>query len=221
MEIQELKTLWEQSESRLAASLRLNTLLLQQANLRKAEGSLQRLKRGVVAELVLNLVGLVLIGSFAADHVREPRFLVPAAALGAYAVGLLIAGVRQIVAIAGLDYDEPVVAIQTRLETVRLMRVRSTLALLLFAPLMWVPLLIVVLRGLFGVDTYTVSAEWLAANALFGLAVIPAAIFLARRFGERLGRMSFMRGLADAIAGRSLAAALDSLDAVRRFERDD
>jgi hypothetical protein len=221
MEIHELKNLWEQSERRLAASLRLNTLLLQQANLRKAEGSLQRLKRGVVAEFVLNLVGLVLIGSFAADHVREPRFLIPAAALGAYAVGLLIAGVRQIVAIAGVDYDEPVVAIQTRLETLRLLRVRMTLAVLLFAPLMWVPLLIVALRGLFGVDAYAINAAWLAANVLFGLAVIPVAIFLARRFGDRLERTGFMRGLADAIAGRSLAAALDSLDSIRRFERDD
>jgi hypothetical protein len=221
MEIHELKNLWEQSERRLAASLRLNTLLLQQANARKSEGSLQRLSRGILAELTVNLVGLVLIGSFAADHVREPRFFIPALTLGAYAIGLLIAAVRQMVMIAGVDYDEPVVAIQKRLEALRLLRARTTLAVLLFAPLMWVPLLIVALRGFFGVDAYALNAAWLAANVLFGLAVIPVAVFLARRFGDRLKRMGFMRGLADAIAGRSLAAALDSLDAVRRFERDD
>ncbi|HEY6327454.1 MAG TPA: hypothetical protein VIW73_13200 [Candidatus Cybelea sp.] len=198
MEIQELKTLMEQSERRLAP--------------------LQRLKRGIVAELALNLVGLILIGSFAADHAREPRFLIPAVALGAYAVGLLIAGVRQIVAVAGVDYDEPVVTIQKRLEALRLLRVRTTLAVLLFAPLMWVPLLIVALRGFFGVDAYAINPAWLGANVLFGLAVIPAAVFLARRYGERLG---WMRGLTDAVAGRSLAGALDSLDSVRRFERDD
>ncbi len=221
MEIQELKNLWEQSERRFAASLRLNTLLLQQANLRKSEGSLQRLSRGVAAELAVNLVGLILIGSFAANHVREPRFLIPAVALGAYAVAVLIAGVRQLVAIAGVDYDEPVVAIQKRLESLRLLRVRTTLAVLLFAPLMWLPLLIVALRGLFGVDAYTLDVTWLAANVLFGFAVIPAAIFVARRYADRLGRTGLMRGLADAVAGRSLAAALDSLDSVRRFERDD
>ncbi|MBV8345618.1 MAG: hypothetical protein JO190_11615 [Candidatus Eremiobacteraeota bacterium] len=221
MEIQELKDLWARSERRLTASMRLNVLLLEQANLRKTDGSLQRLSRGIVAELILNFLGLVLIGSFAADNVREPRFLVPAVLLGAYAVGLLIAGVCQIVAIAGVDFDEPVVAIQKRLEALRLLRVRTTLGVLLFAPLMWVPLLIVALRGLFGVDAYAAGVAWLAANVAFGLAIIPVAIFIARRYGDRLRRTGLMRGLTDAIAGRSLAAALESLDAIQRFERDD
>jgi len=221
VEIQELKDLWARSERRLTASMRLNVLLLEQANLRKTDGSLQRLSRGIVAELILNFLGLVLIGSFAADNVREPRFLVPAVLLGAYAVGLLIAGVCQIVAIAGVDFDEPVVAIQKRLEALRLLRVRTTLGVLLFAPLMWVPLLIVALRGLFGVDAYAAGVAWLAANVAFGLAIIPVAIFIARRYGDRLRRTGLMRGLTDAIAGRSLAAALESLDAIQRFERDD
>ncbi len=221
MEIQEVKDLWERSERRLAASLQLNARLLQQANLRTTAGSLRHLSRGLVAELAINFAALVLVGAFAADHAREPRFLIPAVLIGAYAIALLSAGVRQIVAIAGADYDEPVVAIQRRLETLRLLRVRTTLGVLLFAPLMWVPLLIVALRGFWGADAYAAGSAWLAANVLFGVAVIPIAIFVARRYGHRLAPMTTMRRIADAIAGRTLAVALASLDAIQRFERDD
>jgi hypothetical protein len=125
------------------------------------------------------------------------------------------------VEINAVDYDEPVVAIQRKLEQLRLSRIRTTLATLLFAPLMWVPLLIVGLRA-FGVDLLAVtSASWLAANVLFGFAVIPLAVFVARRYGQRLGQSTLMRSLADEVAGRSLIAALNSLDTIRRFEEAD
>ena len=85
---------------------------------------------------------------------------------------------------------------------------------------MWVPLVIVAMQAFFGVDLYAAGPAWLAANALFGLAVIPLAVFAAKRYGSRLREVSALGALADAIAGRSLAAALDSLDAIRRFEEE-
>lgn len=221
MELDELKQLWRESNQKLEASMRLNTHLLQQANLGKTGDSLKRLARGLWFELGVNLVAVILLGSFAGDHVRESRFLIPAAALAVYAIALLVAGLAQLVDISGVDYDEPVVAIQKRLEQLRLRRIRATLWTLLFAPLMWVPLLIVVLQGLFGVDVYAAAGPgWLVANALFGLAVIPLSILIARRYASALERFSLTRALADAIAGRSLSAALASLDAIVRFEDD-
>ncbi len=217
MELDEMKALWAQSNRALEASMRLNTLLLQQQNFRAADTSLKRLARGIAFELIVNLTGIVLLGLFAA-HAREPRFLIPAIALGLYAIALVIAGARQLAAIGAIDYDEPVVAIQKRLLDLRLARVRVTISTLLFAPLMWVPLIIVLLRGILGVDVYAAGSVWLVANGLFGLAVIPVAIAIAKRYGPRLARATPVRALADEIAGRSLATALNALDAVRRFE---
>ena len=50
------------------------------------------------------------------------------------------------------------------------------------------------------------------------LAVIPFAIFIAKRYGSRIASHTPLRWLADEIAGRSLAEALDLLDAIRRFK---
>ncbi len=218
MEIDEIKSLWAESNRRLEASTRLNTTLLAQWNLRKTDTALSWMAREIAFELIVNAIGVVLIGLFASAHLHEPRFLIPAAMLDCYAIALIVAGARQLAAVRSLDYDEPVVAIQKRLEQLRLLRVRTTLATLLFAPLMWVPLLIVGLRGIFGVDVYAAGTAWLAANLLFGIAVIPAAVFVARRYRRWFESSKQMRPLADAIAGRSLTTALDSLDAIRRFE---
>jgi hypothetical protein len=221
MELDDLKELWTQSNRKLEASMRLNTLLVQQMNLGKTESYVRRLSWGAWVEVGLNLLAVALLGSFAAGHLREPRFLIPALALAGYALALLIVRVRELAELASIDYAEPVVAIQKRLEGLRIRRIRATVWTLLFAPLMWVPLLVVVLRGLFRVDIYAVAApSWFLANLLFGLAVIPVGILLARRYGDVFERSSRARSLADAIAGRSLAAALDALDTIRRFEGD-
>ena len=64
------------------------------------------------------------------------------------------------------------------------------------------------------------SPAWLAANATLGLVVIPVAIAVAKAYGSKLERATPMRFLADEIAGRSLAAALDDLAAIRRFAEE-
>jgi hypothetical protein len=217
MEIEQLKVLWNESNRKLEAGTRLNTRLLQQWNLRKVDTSLKRLARGITFEIVVNLAGIGLLGWFAADHVAEPSFLIPAVMLDIYAIALVIAAARQLFELNKLDYDGPVVEIAGRLQRLRVARLRTTMWTLLFAPLMWLPLGIVAMRGLFGVNIYAASPAWLTANLFFGLAVIPIAIFIARRFGERLGRSTAARALADEIAGRSLAKALDDLAAIERF----
>ncbi len=218
MELDDVKALWSESNRRLEASMRLNVAVLQRVNLQAADTHLTRLARGIAFELIANVAAIALLGSFMAGVWHEPRFLLPAIALDLYAIALVIAGARQLAALRAVDFDEPVVAVQQRLDRLRLGRVRTTLGTLLFAPLMWVPLMIVAARGFFGVDLYADGGGWLAANALFGLAVIPIAVLAARRYGPRLARSTPMRALADAIAGYSLTRALNLLDALRRFE---
>ena len=85
----------------------------------------------------------------------------------------------------------------------------------------WIPLAIVLLKGLGGVDLYAVSdfmPRFIAWNIAFGLAFIPLAIWVAKVFGEQMTESTFMRKLGDSLAGRDLAAAKDFLDRLSRFE---
>jgi hypothetical protein len=218
MELDEIKELWAESSRKLEASMRLNTELLQRWNLRTVDTSLRRLARGIALELVVNLAAVVMLGAFAAANVSEPRFLFPAIALDVCAVALVIAGARQLAAIRMLDYDEPVVSIQKKIEALRILRIRTTFWTLAVAPLLWLPVAIVLLRGLFGVDLYAAGAAWLLGNIGFGLAILALGAAIAKRHGPHLAEGTSIREAADIIAGRSLSEALNALDSIRRFE---
>ena len=221
MELDDFKNLWNDYDRKLIASMRLNTLFLQQTNLSRVQTSLNALSRGLTFEVVLNVIAILLIGSFAGDRAGEARFFFPAILLGAYAVAVTAAAIYQLVQIRALDYDEPVVAIQQKLEHLKIQRIATTKWTFLSAFLMWVPFLIVALKGLFGVDAYrALGLVYLTVNAVAGIAVIPLGLWFSKRFGKRISRTVFGRTLVDDLAGRSLATALASLDAIRRFEAE-
>jgi hypothetical protein len=92
---------------------------------------------------------------------------------------------------------------------------------LLLAPLLWTPLLIVALEGFLRVDAYnTVGAAYLLANLLFGLAIIPPAIWLSKKFGYRMDRSPKIQRLMKDLAGYNLNAASDFLATLSEFEEE-
>lgn len=224
MDLDDLKQRWADQDRKLDANLRLNARLLRThtATLGKAETALGRLSWLLGIGLALDFLVLLWLGSFAADHAADARFLIPAVVLGTGVIALALAAVHQLLAIGRLDLGEPIVAIQRRLESLRLLRTRETQITLLLSPLLWIPLLIVALKGLLGVDAYTFSdGRWLAANVLFGLAVIPVALWTAHRYADRLQRSPVARRLARDLAGYNANAAVGFLAALARFEQEE
>jgi hypothetical protein len=222
MNLDDMKQLWEAQDEKLDTLLRLNTRLLQAPVLGKAESALRRLSFLLGIELLLNVLVALWLGSFLWDHAAEPRFLLPAAVLHLGVIALLAACIRQLVAIGSLDYSAPIVEIQKRMEALRAQRIRATMLTFLGAPLLWTPLLIVGLKGLLGLDAYAIlSARYLIANALFGLAVIPLVVWIARRYADRMGRSPLVQRLLRDIAGTNLNAAAGFLSRIERFAAEE
>ncbi len=221
MDLQEMKDRWADYDRKLEASLRLNTRVLREINLGRVDSSLKRLSRLLVFELLADLAAVVILGMFIAGHAGEMRFLAPALVLGVCAVAFVMKSIRQLVALHGLDYSAPVVVIQKQLEALRIERIRATKWVLLLSPLLWTPLLIVALEGLFGVDAYLfLDGTWLATNLLFGLAFIPLMLWTARRFAGRWQGSPLVQRLMDDLAGRSLVEAAGFLGVLSRFEEE-
>ena len=222
MDLDDLKQRWEDQDRKLDASLRLNARVLQASTLIKAETALRRLSRLLGIGLFLDLLLVLGLGSFAADHAADARFLIPAVVLGVGVIALAIAAVHQLLAIGRLDFGEPIVTIQRRLESLRLQRIRETQITLLVSPLLWIPLLIVALKGLLGVDAYALlDGRWLAVNVLFGLAVIPLGLWAARRYADRFQGSPVLRRLLRDLAGTNVNAAAGFLAMLTRFEQEE
>lgn len=221
MDLQDLKDRWAEYDRKLDTSLRLNTRILREVNLSRVDSSLKRLSRLIIFELLASLGVAVALGMFIASHIQETRFLVPAAALDLCALALVIASIRQLAALHGLDYSAPVVAIQKQLEALRIERIRATKWTLLLSPLLWTPLMIVAIEAMFGVDVYLfLDGAWLAANLLFGLAFIPLMLWAARHFATRWKGSPLLQSLMDDLAGRSLVVATGFLSELSRFEEE-
>jgi hypothetical protein len=221
MDLDTLQKNWAEQDRRLERVLRLDAQVLRRVAFAQTRTHLDRLRRWLVLALLQDVLAVLLFGSFVADHLVEPRFLVPGLLLHLLAIGALGSTVRQLVLARGLDLALPVAAAQHRLAELRRLRLATTKWILVLAPLVWTPLLIVALRGLLGADIYRAPLQgWLLGNALFGVACVPLLLWLARRFADRLDRSPFLQRLARDLAGVNLTAAQAELLAVAEFERE-
>lgn len=230
MNLDDLKTRLAEQDAKLDRVLRLNETAVRELQLSKAKSSLRWLVPRIVVELVVRVVAVVWLGDFIAGHLWEPRFLLPAVILDLFAIALTGSAIRQLVAIASLNYSLPVVAVQKELGKLRVLRVRTAKWTLILSFVLWFPVLVVLFEGLFGVDVWMILGvigdrhesfyTWVVANVVFSLAVALGMIWVANRYADRADRSPAIKRLVDDFAGRSLTRALASLDAIVRFEAE-
>jgi hypothetical protein len=217
MERDDLHEAWASLEAHLQRTERLNDLLVTHSMTQGAQTTLARGKHRLVAEIALNYIAVVALGAFAADRSGQIATIVSAAILAASLIAINVVLIGIALAIGRLDYEEPVVAIQTALERIQMRRARLTAITLVAGPLLWPPMLVVLL-SLFGLDAFHVlGIPYLAANAAFGLTVGIFAWVAARRFGSRFARSRWIRGAVDALSGKAYLRAAESLDTIERF----
>ncbi len=221
MELDDFKIAWQALEARFDTSLDRNQAVLKELKLDKTRSALRWLRFPPLLALAQGILAALLLDLFLAYHLHEARFGIPALVLQIVVLYTIVTGCRQLATIARIDYSAPVIAIQRTLGELRASRIRDTQWVLLLSPLLWTPLVIVLAKGLLGFDVYRgFGATWLAWNLAFGLAVIPLAIWIARRYADRFRGSRFMRWLGDAVAGRSLVTAMGFLDEIRQFEKE-
>jgi hypothetical protein len=214
----EMKEVWTAHDKKLDQSIRLNRDLLNAAILSKAHSATQRMSWALGLEAVTWFVMIVSLGSFISRHVGTLRLSLSAAALDIYAIAMLAATIRQIVALRKIDYSRAVTAIQRQLEMLRVLRIRITQRALLGGTVVWAPFLIVAARAFLGLDI--VNGLWLWVNVAFGLCLIPLAVWLSKVFGERMGRFPFIQRVMNDLAGRNLNAASEFISKLSEFEAE-
>jgi hypothetical protein len=214
-----MKKQWAEHDRKLDESIRLNRQLLSTTNLNGARSAMQRMAAFLGLEAAVQLAVVVALGSFIYEHIAMVRFALPAAALDVFAIAILIAMIRQIAVGLQIDYDKPIAVIQKQLEDLRVLRIRYIQGIFLAATLAWTPLMIVTLEGFWGLDAYRLfGTAFLVSNLLVGLAIIPLALWLSKRFSDRMGRSPFLQRLMKDLAGYNLNAADGFLAKLSQFE---
>jgi hypothetical protein len=218
LDLDEMKQHWAEQDRKLDESIRLNRQLLSLTNLNQARSALRHMTVLLTLEAIVWFVIVVALGNFLYAHMGSLRFAVPGAMLDAYATGMLAATIALIVSARQIDYSRPVATIQKQIEGLRVLRIRITQWGVLAGTVVWAPFVIVISRVLFGLNDY--STLWFWANVALGLSLIALALWLAKRYGERMGQSPFIQRLMNDIAGRNLIAARTFLAGLTEFENE-
>lgn len=218
MELETMKATWAEYDRKLDRSIRLNERVLLNLQIGRVRWPLRRfaLLMGTGA-MVLALMAATL-GQFLYANWAEARFAAPAALLDAWVIAMLSASVRQFLMAVRIDYDQPVAGIQRQIEALRIVRTRVVQWAVLSGQFVWwMPFVIVAVKGWLGVDAYELlGMPFVLSNVVAGLAVIPLALWAARRFGARWSESPVLREL----AGYNLNAAASRLVMISAFETE-
>ena len=212
MNLDELKNEWNARDAKLDQAIALNTARLRSLFL--STNTAPRAWPIHPVGLAVTLLLLAWLGNFLGDHYTEPRFFLPALGLEIWTIVVTVVTAVQRQAVRELDYGLSVLTLQHRLETLRVRRLRSFTWSFLTGQLLWsTPLLIVLCKGLFGVDLIATSPQFVVGSLMFGVACIPVGLALARLLAGHVHST-----VVDSLAGRDLRAARDYLARLERFD---
>jgi hypothetical protein len=222
MQLDDLRKAWAAHGALLERSLAIDERLLREMLLRKVRLGLAPYVLWRALEAALGLAALFVVVPVLAAHAAEPRYVVAAGAVAAFAAGNGALSAYQLVNGLRLDYDGPVTAIQRRVARLRLVEYRAFKWALLGGVVIWLPAALVLFEALTGVDALArVDLGWLGLNLVFGLVVLALGLAWSRKYVERSALSPWARRLVDAVSGRSLRSVAGHLAELSRFEREE
>lgn len=217
MELDDLKQAVADLGRDVAEVRRLSAAVHKGRTLDRTRTSLRPVLWEHAGQIALGVVLALLVGPFWWAHRGEPALLLAGLVLHAYAVLMIVLGVRVISAVRALDLNAPVVDIQKALAQLRRSYVMTGFVVGMPWWLLWIPLVMVV----FGVDLVTLgSPKWLAVNLVIGVAGIAGTLWYFRHLWLAPAGSEPRRGVEDSFSGESFRSAQRFLDEIARFERE-
>jgi hypothetical protein len=220
MEIHELESLWRSANDTLDAQY--TRRMVMAGGFSQVKRPLRKLTAALLCEAGAASCLTLALGSFLFNHAAEPRFAWPAAMIDLWAIAALATTLAQLVFVHAIDYDQPVVAIQSRIAALRLLRLRVIRwALLTGLVVWWLPFLVVACKAVLGIDAFQVfGMRFFYVNGLANGLMVPAAVWLARRLSRGTGGSAFLQALARHLEGSYITTAYESIQSISRFARD-
>ena len=219
MELDELKQAWQALDRQLQQQKRISLELLTETRMRKAKRELRWLQALAIGQVAVGLVVTIFCATFWSSHLDAPALLLSGIALHVYGVGLIIAGVMEMLLLVRTDYAAQVITIQKYLALLRQWRIRTRRWFGLAQWILWIPATLVMLEYLVGFDLWAHSPATVGGFLAVGIGGLLATLWLMfwspRALRRRVGDY-----LDDNSTGALLKRAQASLDEIACFERD-
>ncbi len=189
MELHELQSAWKTLDARVARQAVELTQL-------RTKGKLARASFGQWAQIAIGLLFAVWGGGYWFDHLGTPHLVAYGLAVHAYGIALLATAIVLLVRLARVDYALPVAEVQHRLLCLRRTRIRCERVLWIAGAVMWVPIMMMALRGIH-FDAWRVNPWFVLGNLGVGVVLAAAAAFVMWRRPAWFAKLAMDGPLAD------------------------
>ncbi|MGO4223394.1 hypothetical protein AB4Y64_16245 [Lysobacter sp. TAF61] len=216
MELDELKVAWQTLDRRLQQQTALNLQLLTETRIDKLRSRLRPLWFWQLLQLLTGVALTVLFARFWVANTDSPALLASGLLMHAWSVLLIISSVMELLLITRIDYAGPVLTIQKSLAQLRLWRTRVAPWLGLPFWLLWMPLVAIAFKQLFGVQMHPVVYY---VGIPIGVAGMLATVWF-HFWAHRPQRRHIGEAIDAGSAGRSVARAQQCLDEIARFGQE-
>lgn len=216
LDLDTLRGRWAEQGRALDQRLHLDLAAVRAQLDRRTASAFRRHRGWLLAGLALAVPAILGLLAFITVHWGEWTWVLLAAVLLPLAISEGIVGFLEWRALRALDLSLPAIELQQRLDRLQTRRQRQTRLLLSCSVLLWLPLLAVLVKGLFGGDLLRglhASVWWV--NIGVGLAFIPLSLGAAAWWRQRFASKTGSAG-----DGDSWARARAELDARLAFDLD-
>jgi hypothetical protein len=214
MELDDMKLAWQAIGRQMERRYALDFEVFREGRLRKARRQLLPLRIGLALRLAFGIVLMGLAARFWVMHWGAVHLVVCGLLVHAYGLLLAVTAGHESDLLRGVDYADPVLALQRKLERLRRWRMRTVPLWIFTGCLVWVPMLLIAFRWL-GVDVWRRSPSVVGWFVLSGLVALAGFYAVWRWWPGAAGAMR-----RDAV-GCSLDRSKQFLDEISRFEGGD
>jgi hypothetical protein len=217
MELDDLKASWNSLDTRLERLAAINLSLITDNQRRKARWRLLPVIIGALLNIAAGGWLVSVCARFWSTHFDTPSALISGIALHLGGLGIVIAGVVQLLIVARINFAQPVIEMQRYLALLHAWEVRSFGWLWLGAWLAWPAVLVAGAMSIAGVDLWARAPEIVIVNVLVSVAAVVGFIALHRR-ARRGGRLGVW--LDRLLTNHSIERARSALGEIDRFSRE-
>lgn len=219
-DLDQLRQRWQTAHAAVEPTLELDIEALRTALVQSSRRAFSRHAFWLSAQWPIQLGVLVALGMFLVSHWHDPLYRAFALAPALLALAQVGVSATRWWALRRLDFAAPVCEVRDAIERLRARQLRVTRWILLSSVLLWLPLLLVIVRGVTGIDLLDVlHPSVLAINLLVGVVFLVLGDVVLRMVARRFAGASWLRALHVESAGRSWQRAEQSFEVRAELEQ--
>lgn len=220
-DLDQLRQRWQAAHQAALPQLDLDVARLRTRLLQRSQRAFARHRRWLGAGLLGQIALCALLGAFLYSHAHDAVYRLLASPLLVLAGAQVLVSLRQWQVLRGLDLSAPVVQVRATLDRLRGRQLRITRWILLSSVLLWLPLVLVVFKGLAGVDLLDyLHPSVVYANLGLGVALLLGGDAMLRVLARRWQGQPWLQRWLVEMAGISWQRAEQTFDAQTALDRE-